>query len=574
MKLSSRILASAVVIGALACAPAVAQAGTVSVEVVPGATNQSVLHFTAAPGEQNQVTVKQEPVSAAGETVVVEMSDAGAPLLAGAGCSSGGAPGMIASCSLHAGRGSEFKYCGRDCVQEIPGTRWDLAMSVQLGDGDDSFDGSTLTASGYGYETWDMTVNGGTGNDTILTGSGRDTITPGPGNDVVRSGASTDRVIADPTPDGNDLLELGTESLNAVVDSARTEPLHLAGGVLGAAGEEDRLSGFNEVIGGSGNDEFASNGERLQGGPGDDTLIGSPGRDIIFGGAGNDLIRGEAGDDTLYGGEGDDRIEGGAGTDTIEEREEQGEPFATTTLVGASIEPSGGNNAIDAGDGNDLVIGGSGEDDVEGGPGDDRLYGEAGDDTLEGGAGDDVVAGDEGADALGGGEGDDRLLSAYNFEFVGGGSSGHGVDVGVDSLDGGPGEDSARTNAWDKVKNCEQRQLARAVRVMKIFHNLAKGTATLSFAAYATGPAAVKVSGTGVKSLSFVAHKVEYDEVGGNLAIRPTGAALAKLRRQGHLRVTVRLTWAPAGKATATETRPVNLLLKKKPRRDRGVGRA
>jgi Ca2+-binding RTX toxin-like protein len=438
-------------------------------------------------------------------------------------------------------------------------------MDVQLGDGDDSFDGSALTASNY--ESWAMTMDGGTGNDAIFTGGGRDTITPGPGNDVVRSGASTDRVIADPTPDGNDLLELGTGSLNAVVDSARTEPLHLAGGVLGAAGEEDRLSGSNEVIGGSGNDEFLSNGERLQGGPGDDTLIGSPGEDTIFGGAGNDLIRGEAGDDTLYGGEGDDRIEGGAGNDTIEEREEQEEPFSTTTLVAASAEPSGGNNTIDAGEGDDFVIGGTGADEVEGGPGDDRIYGEAGNDTLEGGTGNDKVAGDEGTDVLRGGAGNDRLLSAFNFEFIGGGSSGHGVDVGVDSVDCGPGEDSARANAWDKVTNCEQRQLARAVRMIGVKRNITKGTATIYFAAYAPEPATVKVRGAGVKPLSYTSHRIEYEEVGGNLAIRPTSAALARLRRRGHLRVTLRLTWVPAGKAAATETRQVNLVLKKRPAR-------
>jgi Ca2+-binding RTX toxin-like protein len=571
MKLSSRILASAAVVGALACVPAVAQAGTVSVEVVPGFRNLSVLRFAAAPGEQNQVTVKKGAASS-GETVVVEVSDAGAPLLAGAGCGGGGAAGAIASCAMHAGRATEFSYCGRDCSHEIPGTAWELAMDIQLGDGDDSFDGSTLTASNY--EGWAMTVDGGTGNDAIFTGGGRDTITPGPGNDVVRSGASTDRVIADPTPDGNDLLELGTGSLNAVDDRARTEPLHLTGGVLGAAGEEDHLSGSNEVIGGSGNDEFFSNGELFQGGPGDDTLIGSPGEDTIFGGAGNDLIRGEAGDDTLYGGEGDDRVEGGAGNDTIEEREEQGEPFSTTTLVAASAEPSGGNNTIDAGEGDDFVIGGTGEDDVEGGPGDDRIYGEAGNDTLEGGTGDDKVAGDEGTDVLRGGAGNDKLFSAFNFEFIGGGSSGHGVDVGVDSLDCGPGDDSARTNAWDKVANCEQRQVARAVRVKKVSHNLTKGTAVISFTAYATEPAKVEVGGDGVKPLIYTASKIEYEEVGGKLAIRPTGAALAKLRRDGHLRVALRLTWAPAGKATATETRQVNLVLKKKPRRHhRGAGR-
>jgi Ca2+-binding RTX toxin-like protein len=415
-----------------------------------------------------------------------------------------------------------------------------------------------------------MTVDGGAGSDTIATGGSKDTITPGPGNDTVRSGGDVDRVIADSTPDGNDLLELGTGSVNAVDDSARTKPLHLAGGVLGTGGEEDRFTGMIEVIGGSGNDEFHSIGEFLKGGPGDDTLTGSPGDDYIFGGTGNDLIRGEAGEDDLYGGEGDDTVFGGAGNDMIEEREE--DPKGDL-LLETRFEPSGGNDVIEAGEGDDFVLAGPGEDRVEGGLGNDRLYGESGNDTIEGGAGNDEVAGDEGADVLRGGEGDDKLLSAYNKELLGYPSSGEGVDVGVDSLDCGPGNDGARTNVWDEVENCEQNQIARAVMVKKVRHNRAKGTATLSFRAYASKPVTVEVAGKGIKPLSYSPSELTYFEKQGTLAIRPTSTALAKLGRRGHLQVTLRLTWAPAGTATATETRKLNLVLQKKPaRHHRGPG--
>ena len=102
----------------------------------------------------------------------------------------------------------------------------------------------------------------------------------------------------------------------------------------------------------------------VDGGPGDDTIIGSlttaastaceapvechllagsqtfeggGGDDIVYGDRGNDILRGNAGDDRLYGGIGDDRIEGGPGNDWM----------------------SGGFGAdtIDGGEGNDYVRG-------------------------------------------------------------------------------------------------------------------------------------------------------------------------------------------------------------------------
>ena len=561
MKLSNRLLASIAVAGVLAAVPAAAQAGTVSTEAVLGSPNKSILRFTASPGEQNKLSVTSA-VSAPG-AVALLVRDTGAPLTVGSGCAEGGSPGSIAVCVLHPAQGLEYEYCGRDCSRPIPGTAWETSMNIALGDGDDSFDGSAL--SGSYDQGWRMTVDGGAGNDTILTGGSKDTITPGPGNDVVRSGGDVDRVIADAGPDGNDLLELGSDTLNGVDDSARTEPLHLANGVLGGAGgEEDRFTGFIEVIGGSGNDEFRSDGEWLRGGPGDDTLTGSPGKDYIFGGSGNDVIRGEAGDDFIYGGDGDDRMEGGAGNDMIEEREEEPKE---DLLLGASLEPSGGNDVIEGGEGNDFVLAGLGNDSVGGGLGDDRLYGEAGNDTLEGGAGNDEVAGDEGADVMRGGEGNDRLLSAYDFELIGGGFSGRGIDTAVDSLDCGPGEDSARTNSWDHVENCERSENARAVMVKKVSHNRAKGTATISFILVAMEPVTVKVHGNGVRPLSYAPAESTHYAKEGKLVIRPTSAALAKLRHRGHLKVTLALTLAPTGKPEATETREVNLVMKKKPAR-------
>jgi len=55
----------------------------------------------------------------------------------------------------------------------------------------------------------------------------------------------------------------------------------------------------------------------VDGGLGNDTLLGSAGDDLLLGGPGDDLIRGNDGDDTLRGHEGDDVLEGGLGDDDL-----------------------------------------------------------------------------------------------------------------------------------------------------------------------------------------------------------------------------------------------------------------
>jgi Ca2+-binding RTX toxin-like protein len=55
----------------------------------------------------------------------------------------------------------------------------------------------------------------------------------------------------------------------------------------------------------------------LNGGAGNDRLIGGRGKDVINGDAGNDLLVGNAGDDSLSGGDGRDLLIGGAGADSL-----------------------------------------------------------------------------------------------------------------------------------------------------------------------------------------------------------------------------------------------------------------
>jgi Ca2+-binding RTX toxin-like protein len=96
----------------------------------------------------------------------------------------------------------------------------------------------------------------------------------------------------------------------------------------------------------------------LEGGPGNDRLVGATGDDLILGGIGNDLILGRAGDNVMDGGIGNDQIAARNGRDI---------------LIGGS-----GIDALQGGSGRDILVGGSGADQLSGGLGNDiNIAGEA-----------------------------------------------------------------------------------------------------------------------------------------------------------------------------------------------------
>ena len=161
------------------------------------------------------------------------------------------------------------------------------------------------------------------------------------------------------------------------------------------------------VDGGVGNDQ-------LIGGWGADVLFGGGGRDIIAGRFGSDMIDGYSGHDTLRGGSGDDHIEGGSGDDII---------------TGGA-----GSNTIDAGAGDDIVFGGSGQDVIDGSAGNDLLYAGSGDDIVQGGDGNDLIRGGSGADEIDGGLGNDRVNGDRGNDTLSG-------SEGIDRIFGGVGDD-------------------------------------------------------------------------------------------------------------------------------------
>lgn len=150
----------------------------------------------------------------------------------------------------------------------------------------------------------------------------------------------------------------------------------------------------------------------MNGGSGDDKLLGGRGRDSLDGGAGNDLLVGGRGDDTLSGGGGDDTIDGGLGIDT--------NSFATINQGAEDADNAGVSVVLNAdGSGTAAYRGGGGAGPLieEAFTGIENITGSAHNDdiralgasanAIDGGDGDDFIAGGGGVDVLTGGDGID-----------------------------------------------------------------------------------------------------------------------------------------------------------------------
>jgi Ca2+-binding RTX toxin-like protein len=274
-----------------------AQAGTVSV-------SGDDVTFVAAPSEVNRVVVAFEEDPVRGVRVV----DIGAPLTAGAGCSSVD--------------GSEA-FCPTPILGEIV---------LALGDQNDWANTSAVP------EPHAVRLEGGEGADTLDSGENRNAVQDGgPGADSLSGeGATVDYSVRT-----NPLTVTAWDGLPNDDEAGEGDNVDRVHGVLGghAADSVTVNKSFMFVSGGAGNDElidFSDAGtvlvggpgsdvmkslgfqdSRLHGGDGNDTLIGGNGAQFFDGGRGNDLLRGGPGRDLMLGGSGADELIAGTARDTL-----------------------------------------------------------------------------------------------------------------------------------------------------------------------------------------------------------------------------------------------------------------
>ncbi|MEZ0172251.1 cadherin-like domain-containing protein [Microvirga sp. TS319] len=158
----------------------------------------------------------------------------------------------------------------------ISGSGGDETLSGGAGDdridgrgGDDALDG------GDGHDcldggTGNDTLNGGAGNDILADGTGRDIVSGGAGNDVIRAAADGEDDVYD-GGEGCDTLDYSSSQSGITIDLTQ-------GTASGCDIGSDTISGFETVIGGSGDDHFIVGPQPvvLKGGDGSDLFEFTP----------------------------------------------------------------------------------------------------------------------------------------------------------------------------------------------------------------------------------------------------------------------------------------------------------
>jgi len=310
------------------------------------------------------------------------------------------------------------------------GTTENLVVNANGGD-------DVITAGNGLAPLIQLTLDGGTGNDTITGGDGNDQLRGGDGNDLViggrgndaaQLGAGDDTFVWNPGDgsdvvegqDGFDTLQFNGANVSEKIDiSANGTRARFTRDVANITMDLNGVERINfTALGGADNitvndltgtdvtqvalDLAATPGSGLGDGQADSVTvngtaasdqitIASSGASVVVGGlhAQVTIDGAEAANDTLI-------VNGLGGDDVIS---------ATNGLAGLiqlKIDGGAGNDTITGGDGNDQLIGGDGNDFIAGGRGNDVAQLGTGDDTFvwNPGDGSDVVEGQDGIDTM------------------------------------------------------------------------------------------------------------------------------------------------------------------------------
>ena len=180
------------------------------------------------------------------------------------------------------------------------------------------------------------TLLGKGGTDLLFGGGENDTLTGGDADDQAFGQSGNDRMIWNPGDDtdlneggdGTDTVEAnggnGAEQFTATANGTRVrfDRVNPAPFAIDIGTSENLVVNAN-----GGDDSFSATGNlaalikiTVDGGAGNDTLLGSNGADVLLGANGNDLVDGNQANDVALLGAGDDRFQWdpGDGSDTVE----------------------------------------------------------------------------------------------------------------------------------------------------------------------------------------------------------------------------------------------------------------
>jgi Ca2+-binding RTX toxin-like protein len=265
----------------------------------------------------------------------------------------------------------------------------------------------------------DDILNGGNGNDRLISDAGNDSLNGGAGDDIYEIDSAND-IVHEAVGEGTDIVR----STATYTLTSNVERLEL----MGSANINGTGSNVRDILVGNAGVNV------LNGLDGDDTLYGGAGNDTLNGGNGNDTLDGQGGVDAMVGGLGNDLYFVDNGTDVVTEVAGQGTDTVRSTVsyvLAANVERlelQGISNINGAGTSlADTIVGNTGNNILTGNDGNDSLYGGAGNDTLNGNNGNDFLTGGTGNDTMAGGTGDD-LYEVDSTSDVVTESSGAGYD--------------------------------------------------------------------------------------------------------------------------------------------------
>jgi Ca2+-binding RTX toxin-like protein len=194
--------------------------------------------------------------------------------------------------------------------------------------GDDTFNG----AAGLAPLTL-LSLNGGSGDDSLSGGDGPDLVTGGDGNDRLNGNGGDDRVVGDRGADtlfgddGNDTLVWNNGDGSDVADgNAGFDRVEINGSPTAGDAFTVRPNGAQAAIDRTNlvpfTVDFAAEALTVNGGGGDDQFTVSPGLAGLLvtadGESGNDSLSGSEEADSFLGGDGNDTLTGGAGSDLLD----------------------------------------------------------------------------------------------------------------------------------------------------------------------------------------------------------------------------------------------------------------
>ena len=225
------------------------------------------------------------------------------------------------------------------------------------GAGNDVLTGGSGNDQLFG-ESGNDTLLGKGGFDFLFGGNDNDTLTGGDADDQAFGQGGNDRMIWNPGDDtdlnegasGTDTVEVnggnGAEQFTTTANGTRVrfDRLNPAPFAIDIGTSENLVLNAN-----GGDDSFSATGNlaalikiTVDGGTGNDNLLGSNGIDILLGGDGNDFVDGQQGNDTGFLGAGDDTFQWdpGDGSDVVEGQDGTDEMLFNGSAANERMEAS------------------------------------------------------------------------------------------------------------------------------------------------------------------------------------------------------------------------------------------